>query len=82
MNISKHAKIRCQQRGISETELDIILALGEMNAKPGGAMEYKILKREKEQAISSLKRLIHKIERISEKSVLASGDNTIITVKI
>ena len=40
MDITKHATIRCQQRGISEDLIDLIFQLGDPISRPGGAMEY------------------------------------------
>lgn len=62
MNISKHAKIRCQQRGLSEKDIMVICAFGEPRVCPGGALEYKIMGYEKDNLISTIKLMIKNIE--------------------
>ena len=40
MNISKHAVVRSQQRGIPTDDIDLIMQFGKPQYKPGGAIEY------------------------------------------
>ena len=58
MNISKHAKMRSQQRGFSEEDIWLLLTLGEPTEKPGNVMEYKIGKRNKENLVSKFKKVV------------------------
>lgn len=79
MSISKHAKIRCQQRGIPNDEIDLIIQYGTQKNKVGGAIEYGVKKKDKNKIIQKLKRLINKLDKIQNKRVLVV-DNSIITV--
>ncbi|HNR69643.1 MAG TPA: hypothetical protein PKN24_16470 [bacterium] len=62
MEMSKHAKARCQQRGCLAEDPWLIMAIGDFNVRPGNALEYHITKNDKTHAISSLKRLIKAVE--------------------
>ena len=79
MDITKHAKIRCQQRGIPKNYIDLILQFGTPLCKPGGAIEYRINKKYKSQIQAHLKNLINRLDKIGNKAVLVS-DNQVITV--
>ena len=79
MDILKHAIIRCQQRGIPKNYIDLIIRFGTPLCKPGGAIEYRINKKDKNQIISHLKNLINRLDKIGNKAVLVI-DNQIITV--
>jgi len=74
LKMTKHAKIRTQQRGISRKVLEIVTFLGEPTRRPGNVTEYRINKKEKNDAIKMLKRLIHFLDKSSNVSVLLSDD--------
>jgi len=75
MKTSKHAEVRSQQRGISRDQIDLIISHGRKFMKPGGALEYRLLKRDKNQIISMLKEQINMVEKSVGKGVLVSNDN-------
>lgn len=79
MIISKHAKIRSQQRNIPINDIELIMQFGTPLPKPGGAVEYSISKKDKNNIIKHLKYLINIISNIDNKSVLIKED-CIITV--
>jgi hypothetical protein len=79
MTLSKHAEIRCRQRGIPEKYVDLIVQYGKPKYKPGGALEYTISKRDKNEIQRQLKKMITQLDKISNKAVLVA-DNSIITV--
>jgi len=79
MDISKHAKIRCQQRGIPNNYIDLIVQFGTPLYKPGGVIEYSINKKDKNQIQNHLKNLINRLDKIGNKAVLVI-ENQIITV--
>ncbi len=79
MNISKHAIRRCQQRGISKDLIDLIIKFGTPQCKPGGALEFSVIKKDKSRMISHLKRLMNSIDKIANKGVLVI-DEQVITV--
>jgi hypothetical protein len=77
---SDHTQVRCQQRGISQEQIDYIIEHGQKCRRPGGAFEYRLLKKDKGRLISTLKKQIHMVERSVGKGVLVSNDQgTIIT---
>ncbi|HAY20901.1 MAG TPA: hypothetical protein DCY27_01785 [Desulfobacterales bacterium] len=80
MKMTKHAKIRSQQRGISAQMVEVVMSLGEPEKRPGNALEYKIRKRDKNYAISFLKRLIQIIDKSSEISVIVGDIDQVLTV--
>ena len=75
-----HAEIRCQQRGISQNQIDLILSRGQKCRRPGGAWEYRLRKKDKTKIVSELKKQIHMVEKCVGKGVLIGSDQeTIIT---
>lgn len=77
---SNHVEVRCQQRGISQDQVDLIVAHGQKCRRPGGAWEYRLRKKDKNELISKLKKQIHMVERSVGKGVLISYDQeTVVT---
>ena len=77
---SNHVIVRCQQRGISQEQITFIIEHGQKCRRPGGALEYRLLKKDKDRLISTLKKQIHMVERSIGKGVLVSNDQgTVIT---
>ena len=77
---SNHVKVRCQQRGISQEQVDLIVAHGQKCRRPGGAWEYRLRKKDKNKLISILKKQIHMVEKSVGKGVLISDDQeTVVT---
>ena len=66
--------MRCQQRGISQDQVELILAYGQQSRRPGGAWEVRLRKRDKDRLIAMLKRQIQLVERAASTSVVVSGD--------
>jgi hypothetical protein len=79
MKITKHAKIRSQQRWFSEEDIMLLMLFGDATEKPGNAIEYKIGKKHKDSLVSKIKQFIQRLDRITKKAALVDGDN-IITV--
>jgi len=81
MELSRHAEVRSQQRSIPRDYIEMIMEFGTPTRKPGNALEYKIHKRDRQQAISRLKRLINTIDKCQKKAVLVDRNlNQVITV--
>jgi len=81
MQISRHASIRQQQRAIPENYIDLILQYGTPQKKPGEALEYRILEKEKNLIIGHLKQLIQKLDKCAKKAILVNANTQeIITV--
>lgn len=79
MKLTKHAKIRSQQRGFSKEDITWLMLLGEPKEKPGKVMEYTIKGRDKDIIVSKFKKIIQLLDKITNKAVLVDGDD-IITV--
>lgn len=81
MKTSKHARRRCQQRGIPFGFIELILKHGTPVRAAGDATEYRLLKRDKDKIVSDLKRLLQNLDKVTGKAVLLSDDGqTVITV--
>jgi len=81
MQLSKHAEIRAQQRGIPKDYIEMIMEYGTPTRKPGNALEYKMHKKTRDQVMRQLKQLMILIDRCANKAVLVDGDQKeIITV--
>ena len=77
MVISKHAIKRCQQRGIPYSIIDLIVQMVTPLRKPGGATEYCINKKDKNELQDQLKKYIHDIDKIDGDAVLMIEDNVV-----
>lgn len=82
MNVSKHADLRSQQRGISKEIIDVIITFGEKKRKPGNVWEFIVTKKKKQKMIKEIKHLLQLFDKSINKSVLVSDDDTIITTYI
>ena len=79
MKKSQHAKKRCQQRGIKNRHVELILKYGTLEHKRG-AYECYIPKNIFRQIISDFKRQIQDLENISRSNkTLILNERTIIT---
>lgn len=79
MDLSKHATIRCQQRGITNRQVELILKYGILEYKRG-AYECFIPKNIFRQIISDFKKRIQDLENISRANkTLILNEETIIT---
>ena len=79
MDISKHATIRSQQRGIPKDDIDLIMEFGKPQCKPGGAIEYSVNKKDMNRMFIQLKHLINHLDKVANKAVLVI-DGQVITV--
>jgi len=75
MMLSKHAAKRSQQRGIKEDIINLVLHYGEPQRKPGGATEYILPRRIRDEIIREKKQEIHAIERAAGVGVLVGNDD-------
>jgi len=81
MTLTDHAAMRMQQRGVPEIILDLILQFGREKARPGGAWEISMTRRDAADLVGSLKSAIHMIEKAQRKRAVISGtDGVVITV--
>ena len=78
MKTTRHAEIRAKQRGIPTAIVETILEHGRPVRKPGGAWEYRLTKKHREQLIFALKEEIKRIEKSAGKGILIGGDGAAI----
>jgi hypothetical protein len=75
MSPTKHAKVRFQQRGITSEVVDLILRFGKPVRKPGNLMEYRMGWKDRNDAVTLLKRQIQRIDKTLNKAVLIDEDS-------
>lgn len=79
-NLSRHATLRCKQRGIPMELLENIDRFGEVIRSSHGADRVRLPKRTIGQVISVLKQAIHDIEKTNKLEVILGQEtNKIIT---
>lgn len=78
MRFSNHALERAAQRGIALDSFDRVARIGESRRRDG-ATEFIITARAADRAIAELKREIHEIERLKNKSFIVDGESVITT---
>lgn len=74
MNLSFHAQQRLQQRGLSTSDLDLVLMHG-TETRDG----YYLRRRDVRRAERELRKLINQLNRLSGKYVIVDGDTVITT---
>jgi len=80
VNLTQHCLVRCKQRGVKETSIEIIKSLGTKVTKPGGVCEYFISRKDKQEAIEVLKKCIQSLDRLEGKAIIIDeDDNEVIT---
>ena len=79
MKITKHAEVRCQQRGIKSDLLDLIVLHGEESTLPGGATGYFLRKKDKKNLVRKLKKTIQLLDHLGGVQVVESVDGQILT---
>ncbi len=81
MQLSKHAAIRSQQRGIANDCIDLIMNFGAAEKRPGGALEYRLRKKDKDKLIQYYKQKIQLLNKAGVKAILLDRNTEeIITV--
>lgn len=79
MNLSLHAQTRCQQRGISKRQVNLILQYGDLKQK-NGAFECYISKRQCDEIRSKMKKDLQALDKIAKsKKTLLLNESIIIT---
>lgn len=74
MELSKHALVRKQQRGFQADDIEIITFFGNCVARHGNVVEYQMTRKIK-------KYLIQALDRIEDKAVLLShNETTVVTL--
>lgn len=81
MNLTNHASCRMNQRAISKDILEIVLSLGTFKSAKGGAEKFFFGKKQRQAAISDLKRMIHVFEKAENTNVIIADGEIITTYK-
>ncbi|PIS30006.1 MAG: hypothetical protein COT43_02695 [Candidatus Marinimicrobia bacterium CG08_land_8_20_14_0_20_45_22] len=79
MKISQHAMKRMTQRAIKMSDIELILALGTIQPRPGGAVEYFVKREKISFVINELKHIMNQVNRLTDKAILIT-DNKVKTV--
>lgn len=79
MHITKHAEMRCQQRGIPREIVEVLLLLGQSHKRPGGVTELRISKRDKSEFLRGLSRVKQLVERAAATIIIAGDDDVVVT---
>lgn len=74
MIVTQHAMKRMTQRAIKMSDVEIILALGTIQPRPGGAVEYYVNREKISFVIKELKHMMNQVDRLSKKAVLVTND--------
>lgn len=82
MNMTHHAEIRCNQRGLSNDVLDIIQKFGRIIHAPGGVEKLFFGAKEHQHAVSELKRTIKLLDRAKNGTLIVAGENIITGYKL
>ena len=78
MKLSKHPRMRAQQRGIPERNLPLVLNLGTELGGEGGAVRYVLTNKDCDERIAALKREISVLEKTRGKAIVAK-DGVLLT---
>lgn len=81
MNTTNHAKIRQQQRGISNEALDIIERNGRCEKAPGGALKIFFGLKEYQKTIKDLKRTIQMLDKVKGGTIIINEDQIVTVYK-
>lgn len=79
MELTAHAQIRQQQRGISDSVFDIISNNGRVSYAPGGAMKIFFGKKEYTTAVHEIKKMLKLLDR-AKGGTLIVADDKVVTV--
>jgi hypothetical protein len=81
MELTKHAKLRQDERGIPNSLLDVILENGIPTDAPGGAIKIFFGKREHQKTVSALKKVIQMLDKAKGGTLIVKDDNILTVYK-
>ena len=81
MELTKHAEIRKNQRGISNRTLEFLLEHGRYISAPGGAEKIFFGEKEHQLAVSELKKIIQMLDKAKGISVIIKANKIITAYK-
>ena len=77
MTFTRHAKERCQERGIPLQVAELIVEFGTVCTPADETCRYELRQRDKEAAIRQLRQKLQDLEKSSGKVVVLGGDRII-----
>lgn len=77
MKLTKHASVRKQQRGFSNSAIKDIMKYGNISNTPGDAYKLFLGKKESQAVISRLKQLIQRIDKAKGRTLIVSGEDIV-----
>lgn len=75
--LTNHAHKRCQQRGISQSVIDIIISKGVEVDEDNEAITLALSKKDKKRVLKELKQCIHTLEK--EPYIVLGNNGSVIT---
>ena len=78
MKKTLHSIIRCSQRGIPESNVELILSFGTSVQKPGGVSEYFVSKKDKQKATEFFKQCIQNLDKLVGKAIIVDERDSIV----
>jgi len=79
MTLTKHALERSQQRGIHQSDFNLIEQIGTSFNKPDHAIAYVVLKKDRVREIEYHKKMIQKIDKLEGTAIVVKGDQVLTT---
>ena len=79
MKMTKHAIVRCQQRGINACDVNIVIQNGQRRWLPGGAKGYLFRKKDKTRVTQKYKNYIQTLDKLTGVEVVEGLSGMILT---
>lgn len=79
MVCTRHAKERCQERGIPLSVVELIVEFGTPEEQSDGTCKYELRERDRKAAIRQLRQKLQYLEEAAGKAVI-TGSGEVITV--
>lgn len=79
MTYTRHAKERCQERGIPLSLVELIVRFGTPREQPDGTCKYELRERDRNAAVRQLRQKLQHLEEAPGK-VVVTGREEVITV--
>jgi hypothetical protein len=81
MKLTRHAKQRQRQRGLSDLALKLIEEKGRYEKAPGGLMRIFLGNKEYQEIVQELKRVIQMLDKVKGGTMIINGDDVVTVYK-
>jgi len=78
MTLTKHAQERVNQRGLTQTFINLVLEHGSLEYAPGGIYRLVLRRRDRQEIVSQLKQMLRAVEQARD-GVLVLNEQAVIT---